>query len=78
MDKNHLSVQLLALPQPRVGECWICEDSAAVIVAADNATRGFVCIVCAEDAIEVERFLAVHGPSLGWRHPNPYEINGRD
>tara|TARA_R110002020_G_scaffold76939_4_gene194590 strand:- start:795 stop:1031 length:237 start_codon:yes stop_codon:yes gene_type:complete len=78
MSENYLSVQLLALPTPRVGECWICEEPEVVIVAADNATRGFVCLGCSGSAIELERFLARKGSSFGWRHPHGYENHSRD
>ena len=65
---------LIALPIPREGRCWICDKEDAVIVTADNSTRGYICVSCTAGAIELERFICHNFSTYGIRHPLPNEI----
>jgi hypothetical protein len=71
---DYLPMQLIALPVPRVGKCWICEEHQAVIVTADNSTRGYICLACTGDALQLERFVCHNFANYGIRHPMPNEI----
>ena len=74
MPPEYLQMNLIALPIPRVGKCWICDQDEAVIVTADNSTRGYICLVCTGGAIQLERWLCHNATTYGIRHPLPNEI----
>ena len=70
---NHLPIQLLRLPISKVGQCWVCGRAGQVLTIADNSVKECMCEHCGALALANEKWLCVHLPEAGIRHPKNYE-----
>lgn len=72
-EGNHLPIQLLRLPVSKVGQCWVCGRTEMVLTVADNSVKEMMCEECGALALANEKWLCVHLPKAGIRHPKNYE-----
>ena len=68
-----MGIQLISLPVPRGGYCYICDDPDCVVVAADTSIGYHICGNCADGALAIEKKLCLMFPPMGIRHPSPHE-----
>ena len=72
-EMPRMSIQLVSLPVPRGGYCYLCDDPDCVVVCADTSIGYHLCAECADGALAIEKKLCLMFPPMGIRHPFPHE-----
>jgi len=68
-----MGIQLISLPAPKGGRCYVCGDPDCVVVAVDTSIGHELCSECVNGALSIEKTLCVICPAIGIRHPFPHE-----